>query len=88
MIGPVPDVASAFALIERDGGLDAALLDINLAGASVYPVADALAERAIPFAFATGFDESALPDRFAGAARLEKPVKPRDVMAVLGPLIR
>lgn len=86
VLGPVPDVERAFALIGSETP-DAALLDINLAGESVYSVADALLERQIPFIFATVFDESAIPERFASALRLEKPVKSRDVLAALVPLL-
>ena len=52
---------------------DCALLDVNLGGELVYPVADVLTARRIPFAFATGY--GALPDaRFQGVPILSKPV--------------
>ncbi len=43
----------AFQIIEQ-GGIDAALLDLNIKGEKVYPVAEKLAENAIPFVFASG----------------------------------
>lgn len=52
---------------------DGAVLDVNLGGELVYPVAEALAARRVPFAFATGY--GALPDdRFGGVPVLAKPV--------------
>ncbi len=44
VVGPVPTVADALAAVEG-GGIDAAVLDINLRGDLVYPVADALLAR-------------------------------------------
>src|SRR3546814_13816980 len=52
---------------------DVAILDINLAGEAVYPVADALAERGIPFLFATGYGATELANRYAGHNLLTKP---------------
>ncbi|MCD2323348.1 response regulator [Sphingomonas sp. IC-56] len=87
VLGPVPSVDDAQALIAREAEIDAAVLDINLRGEMVFPVADVLAKRGVPFAFATGYDEWALPERFAGAPRVEKPLKGARVMALLGPML-
>jgi DNA-binding NtrC family response regulator len=53
--------------------LDAAILDINVGGAVVFPVADILQERGIPVIFATGYGATALPSRFHGSLTLSKP---------------
>ena len=45
---------------------DLAVLDVNLAGEIVYPVAEALAERHIPFLFLSGYGEEAIPPGHAG----------------------
>ena len=75
VLGPVATVADALELIEA-GPLDGAVLDINLRGGDfVYPVADALTERDVPFIFATGYSSKAIPPRYAGIARCEKPVE-------------
>lgn len=58
---------------------DAALLDINLAGDAVYPVAEALAEMDIPFAFLTGYGAFGVPAEFSHAIVLHKPFSERDV---------
>jgi len=53
--------------------VDAAILDVNLGGERVYPVADALAERDVPFLFATGYGPSGLENRYPDRTVLAKP---------------
>ena len=74
VVGPVPTVDEAKALLDDDGKIDGALLDVNLRGEMVYAVADVLQERGVPFVFVTGYDRGALPDRFADTPTLMKPV--------------
>jgi CheY-like chemotaxis protein len=66
-------VAQALAWIERDGDADVALLDVNLGGEAVFPVADALKARGVPYAFSTGYGEGHDP-RFSEAPLLGKPI--------------
>lgn len=80
VVGPAPSVAAALDLLEGGPAPEAALLDVNLAGEMVYPVADRLTARGVPFLFITGYDQSAVPERYAGVRRLEKPFEPRDVL--------
>lgn len=87
VLGPIPSVEDAAAYIAGEPSIDAAILDVNLHGEMVFPVADALRKRGIPFAFVTGYDQAAMPDRFADAPRLEKPFKGSKVAAMLRPLI-
>ncbi|WP_314190624.1 hypothetical protein [Paracoccus yeei] len=44
--------------------LDGAILDVNLQGQMVFPVAHLLLERSVPFLFMTGYDQSVIPERF------------------------
>lgn len=67
----------------RTADIDAALLDVNVNGAHIYPVASVLRERGIPFAFVTGYDDLMLPDGFAGAPLLKKPFCRDDIARVL-----
>src|SRR5215204_7162446 len=53
--------------------LDAAILDVNVGGAVVFPVADVLRGRGVPIIFATGYGSGALPSRFRKDAALSKP---------------
>jgi CheY-like chemotaxis protein len=55
------------------GEFSAAILDVNVDGQEIYPVADILAARGLPFVFVTGYGEGSLPDRFRGRPALQKP---------------
>ena len=74
VVGPAGSVEDALRLIDAGERIDAAVLDINLRGERVYPVAEALGEKAVPFVFATGYDAWAIPPAYAEAPRCEKPV--------------
>jgi DNA-binding response OmpR family regulator len=72
VVGPIAWMEEALSLA-RDAELDAAILDINVSGAVIFPVADVLRERGIPFVFATGYDATGLPVRFRDSPALQKP---------------
>ena|ERR671919_432778 len=72
VIGPLGRLDQAVT-VARDEALDLALLDVNVGGRLVTPVADALAARTIPFVFCTGYDVASLPGRHAAAPTLMKP---------------
>jgi CheY-like chemotaxis protein len=75
VIGPAASVEEALSFVEKDGvRLDGAVLDINLRNERVYPVADVLTARSIPFVFTTGYDAVAIPSAYAQVPRCEKPV--------------
>ncbi len=74
VVGPAGDIDDALDLIDETEHLDGAVLDLNLRGEMAYPVADALIARGVPFVFATGYDQAAIPSRYAGVKRCEKPV--------------
>jgi CheY-like chemotaxis protein len=59
--------------------VDIAILDVNLNGTSVFPVAELLAGRGVPFVFSTGYGAAGVPDAFAKAPVLAKPFAARDV---------
>lgn len=87
VVGPAPGVEEATMLMGATAHIDAAILDINLKGEMVFPVADLLRERGVPFVFATGYDAWAVPARFAEVPRVEKPLKGRNIVAALAPLL-
>jgi CheY-like chemotaxis protein len=72
VVGPAARLDHALTLALQ-AEIDLALLDINVDGSVVYPVADVLRFRGIPFIFATGYDFRALPQRFQGNRTLSKP---------------
>lgn len=53
--------------------VDLAILDVNLAGERVFPVAQILRGRGVPFLFSTGYGASGLPEEFAQSPVLHKP---------------
>jgi CheY-like chemotaxis protein len=77
-----PSVAEALRLVEA-GGYDVALLDVNIAGQSVAPVAEALARRGAPFAIASGYGAAGVPDSLRHAPIIQKPFRQSDLEAVL-----
>lgn len=72
VIGPFPDLARAQEAARRER-FDLAVLDINLNGEMVYPLADELQARGALFVFLSGYGLANLPERFRDAARLAKP---------------
>ena len=65
----------------------AAILDVNVDGQEIFPVADALAARGLPFVFVTGYGESSLPERFRGRPALQKPFQADRLKATLDKLL-
>lgn len=76
VLGPVANLEAASEIV-REGRADLALLDVDLDGELVFPVAEELARRDAPFAFLTGYDEQTLPEAWRGRPRLVKPVHPK-----------
>ncbi|MBK1658812.1 HWE histidine kinase domain-containing protein [Paracraurococcus ruber] len=83
LLGPAATLAEARALLRADPP-DAALLDVELDGEQVFPIADLLAEQGVPLAFATGYEAGAvLPARFVGARVLVKPFRGEEALTLL-----
>ena len=83
VVGSCGSIRAALEWLEQAATApDGALLDVNLGGELVYPVAEVLAARGIPFAFATGY--GVLPDsRFMGVPVLAKPMNPAKLKHVV-----
>lgn len=76
VVGPVARLDAALQLA-KDETLDAAILDVSIRGGKVYPVAEQLLARGVPFMLASGYGEWALPDAFRAQPRLTKPFTPQ-----------
>jgi PAS domain S-box-containing protein len=86
VVGPVGSVEAAARLIEEEP-LDAALLDANLAGKPVDALAAALAARGVPFAFASGYGPSGLPEGFRDRPLIGKPFGAEALVALVRGLL-
>ena len=67
----------------RDLDLDVAILDVNLAGRRIDPVAEVLAGRGIPFMFVTGYGKTSLPPGSQDRVVVAKPYDPASLRAGL-----
>jgi CheY-like chemotaxis protein len=63
--------------------LDGALLDLNLGGEKVYPVAERLTAHGVPFVFSTGYGKAGIEAGYGHVPVLAKPFKPRALEAAL-----
>lgn len=72
-VGPASNIDDGEAIARDTTDLDAALLDVNVAGRQVFPVAEALRARGVPFVFSTGYGEGGLPDEWRGNPTIQKP---------------
>ena len=69
----ITNLAEAVAAAERER-YDGAVLDMNLRGESVYPLAELLKAQDVPFVFVTGYSRSGVEERFSGVPVVQKPV--------------
>lgn len=69
------------------GDFHAAILDVNLDGKEIYPVADILAERGVPFVFVTGYGERSLPEAYRNRPALQKPFQADQLRVALEGLL-
>jgi CheY-like chemotaxis protein len=81
-IGPVSNVADGLAAV-RQTDLDGAVLDVNLGTERVWPVAELLEQRRVPFVLVTGDSDAEIPTAFKMRPRLEKPMSPGKLAAAL-----
>jgi CheY-like chemotaxis protein len=73
--------------LAANGDFNVAILDVNLDGVEIYPVADILLRRGLPFVFVTGYGESSLPAPYRGRPTLQKPFQAEQLKAVLAGLL-
>ena len=75
----VPDAVASVETLE----FDLALLDVNLAGQRVFPVAEALMAKGLPFIFSSGYGANAIPEEFRGAPLIPKPFTLEELEAAI-----
>ncbi len=69
------------------GDFNAAILDVNLDGEEIYPVAEILAKRGLPFVFVTGYGEHNLPAPYRDRPALQKPFQAKQLKAALDQIL-
>ncbi len=85
VVGATGDPDEALSMAEAD--IDVAVLDVNLGGRLVTPVAERLAQRGIPFVFATGYGEQGAPQGF-NAPVVRKPYNIQQIIRAVADLVR
>jgi two-component SAPR family response regulator len=73
VVGPAGTSWSAYKLIQNEH-IHLALVDINLHGVRIFPIAHLLREKHIPFVFVTGYEHGAIPVELMDIEYLGKPV--------------
>ena len=82
----VGTIAEASKLAEA-GDFELAILDVNLDGEPIYPVADILAKNGKPFVFVTGYGESSLAEPYRDRPALQKPFQAEQLQKALAALL-
>ncbi len=83
IVGPAMRLSEAQTLLTGDFAADVAVLDVNLGGTPVFPVAEVLAARGIPLVLATGYGREGLPREWQHHRVLLKPYTEVDIVAAL-----
>ncbi len=78
VIGPAARLSAALEAVEREA-VDLAILDVNVAGEPIYPEAEALVQRRVPFVFSTGYGSAGIKDAFRDRPVLQKPFAQHDL---------
>jgi|SRR6185437_10787560 CheY-like chemotaxis protein len=87
------DVAAAVGTIAEasdlaaKGDFNVAVLDVNLDGKEIYPVAAILAKRGLPFVFVTGYGERSLSEPYRDRPALQKPFQVEQLKSMLDGLL-
>jgi CheY-like chemotaxis protein len=86
VVGPVHRVNKALEIAQNEP-IDIALLDVHVAGAEVYEVAERLEARHIPFVFTTGYGKMGLREAFSGRPVLQKPFSVKSLSDILATVL-
>ena len=72
MIGPFPTLELALRKLDEMPDMSGAILDVNLRGQMVFPLADELRRRHIPFVFATAYEADGFPETYRTVPLVQK----------------
>lgn len=82
IVGPCDQITPALTAA-RTEAIDLAILDVNIAGSKVYPVAEVLAARKIPFLLLSGYGKSAVPSNHPDWRVCSKPFRSEELVGML-----
>ncbi|WP_398471743.1 PAS domain-containing protein [Tardiphaga sp.] len=83
VLGPCPDEASTFGLLQNTTPTHA-VLDLNLGGGGPrFEIARSLKSRGVPLVFMTGYDPDVIPSDLEAVPRLQKPISLRKIVETL-----
>ena len=83
VIGPIPTLEMALKKLEQLPDIAGAVLDINLHGEMVFPLAEELQHRRIPFVFATAYERKVIPTAWRDVPLVQKPADLDEIADVL-----
>lgn len=86
VVGPIGNMGIALEQAAEEA-IDAAVIDLNIRGGKVFPVARALADRGIPFLLMSGYGDFSLPQEWEDRPRLTKPFSAETLDAALRSLL-
>jgi len=86
VVGPAAELDEAMNLA-TNADIDLAVLDVNLGGKPIFPVADALKARGVRFAFASGYGEPGLTEPHRASVVIQKPFREGDLAQALNQLV-
>jgi len=88
VVGPFGNIRDASAALLINGipafdGIAAAVLDVNVGGEPIYPLAASIAEQGVPLVFVTGYTRESIDERFATVPVLQKPIEREAIRRIL-----
>lgn len=82
VVGPAARLATALEMAGSES-FDVAILDVNVAGEPIYPVAEAIAKRDLPLVFSTGYGGAGIREPFRDRPVVQKPFSQSDLKRTL-----
>lgn len=82
IVGPAARLTTALEMAQSES-FTVAILDVNVAGEPIYPVAEAIAQRNLPFVFSTGYGGAGIREPFRDRPVVQKPFSQNDLKRTL-----
>ena len=88
VVGPITSVEKAFDRLEKLPDIAGAVLDISVQGELIFPLAEELKARGVPYVFSSGYDDSVVPTQYSDVIRFSKPADECEIASTLLEAIR